>query len=74
MVGSVITNFQDKKIPKEKAACKCLSIIMLDFVIKAKETCYPQTFFRRMQIWIEIDKNGEPYWWWFWNKWMWWVW
>ena len=32
--GSVITNFQGKKLPKEKAACKCLSIIMLDSVIK----------------------------------------
>ena len=26
--GSVITNFQNKKMPKEKAPCKCLSIIM----------------------------------------------
>ena len=41
--GSVITNFQDKKIPKEKAPCKCLSIIMLDSVIKAKKKYYPQT-------------------------------
>ena len=30
----VITNFHNKKIPKEKVPCKCLSIIMLDFVIK----------------------------------------
>ena len=35
--GSMITNFQDKKIPKEKGPCKCLSIIMLDSVIKAKK-------------------------------------
>ena len=28
---------------KEKVPCKCLSIIMLDFVIKAKEKYYPQT-------------------------------
>ena len=33
-----------KKIPKEKAPCKCLSIIMLDSVIKAKKKYYPQTF------------------------------
>ena len=26
--GSIITNFHSKKIPKEKALCKCLSIIM----------------------------------------------
>ena len=39
---SVITNFHSKKIPKEKAPCKCLSI-MLDSVIKAKKKYYPQT-------------------------------
>ena len=31
-------------MPKEKAPCKCLSIIMLDSVIKAKKKYYPQTF------------------------------
>ena len=40
---SVITNFHSKKIPKEEAPCKCLSIIMLDSVIKAKKKYYPQT-------------------------------
>ena len=40
---SIITNFHNKKIPKEKAPCKCLSIIMLDSVIKAKKKYYPQT-------------------------------
>ena len=42
-VGSMITNFQSKKMPKEKATCKCLSIIVLDSVIKAKKKYYPQT-------------------------------
>ena len=42
--GSMITNFQSKKVPKEKAPCKCLSIIMLDSVIKANKKYYPQTF------------------------------
>ena len=28
--GSMITNFHNKKMPKEKTPCKCLSIIMLD--------------------------------------------
>ena len=41
--GSVITHFQSKKMPKEKAPCKCLSIIMLDSVIKANKKYYPQT-------------------------------
>ena len=40
---SVIANFHDKKIPKEKSPCKCLSIIMLDSVIEAKKKYYPQT-------------------------------
>ena len=35
--GSLITNFHNKKMPKEKAPCKCLSIIMIDSVIKANK-------------------------------------
>ena len=42
---SVITNFHGKKTPKEKAPCKCLSIIMLHSVIETKKTYYPQAFF-----------------------------
>ena len=30
-------------MPKRKAPCKCLSIIMLDSVIKWKKRYYPQT-------------------------------
>ena len=30
-------------MPTEKAPCKCLSIIMLDSVIKANKKYYPQT-------------------------------
>ena len=40
---SIITNFHNKKTPKEKAPCKCLSIIMIDSVIKANKKYYPQT-------------------------------
>ena len=32
--GSMITNFHNKKMPKEKVPCKSLSIIMLDSLIK----------------------------------------
>ena len=39
-------NFHNKKMPKEKAPCKCLSIIMLDSVIKANKKCYPQTLLK----------------------------
>ena len=39
----MITNFHNKKMPKEKVPCKCLSIIMLDSVIESDEK-YSQTF------------------------------
>ena len=42
--GSLITNFHNKKMPKEKPPCKCLSIIMIDSVVKANKKYYPQTF------------------------------
>ena len=31
-------------MPKEKSQCKCLSIIILDSVIKANKKYYPQIF------------------------------
>ena len=43
MVVVWIQIFWTKKMPKEKASCNCLSIIMLDFVVKAKKKYYPQT-------------------------------
>ena len=61
---SVITNFHNKKIPKEKAPCNCLSIIMLDSVIKAKRKYYPQKLLEeceyeqeRIKIEILIDSD-----------------
>ena len=42
----MITNFHNKKIPKEKAPCTCLSLIMLDSVIKAKKKYYHQTLLK----------------------------
>ena len=39
----MITIFHNKKIPKEKAPCKYLSIIILDSVIKENKKYYPQT-------------------------------
>ena len=41
--GNIITNFHNKKMPKEKAPCKYLSIIIIDSVIKANKKYYPQT-------------------------------
>ena len=41
---SIITNFHNKKMPKEKIPCKCISIIMLDSVIETDEKYYLQRF------------------------------
>ena len=45
---NMITNFHNKKMPKEKSPCKYLSIIMLDSVIKAN---------KKLQIYSRKDKN-----------------
>ena len=37
------TNFKGKKVPKENALHKCLSLIMLDSVIRVNKKYYPQT-------------------------------
>ena len=55
--GSMITNFHNKKMPKEKAPCKCLSIIMLDSVIKVNKKYYPQTFLDECKYVQEKIKN-----------------
>ena len=55
---SIITIFHNKKMAKEKAPCKCLSIIMIDSVIKANKKYYPQTFLEEckyMQEKIKIE-------------------
>ena len=66
--GRMITNFQSKKMPKEKAPGKCLSIIMLDSVIKAKKKYYPQTLLEeckyeqekiKMENFIDDDLSDE---------------
>ena len=44
-------------MPKEKAPCKCLSIIMLDSVIKANKKYYPQTFLEECKYMQEKVKT-----------------
>ena len=41
--NNMSTDFHNKKMPKEKATCKYLSIIMLHSVIKANKKYYPKT-------------------------------
>ena len=63
--GIVNINFQDKKIPKEKAPCKCLSIIILDSAITANEKYYPQTLLEEYKYVQEKIKWVWRVWWWF---------
>ena len=55
--GSVSTTFQGKRMPKEKAPCKCLSIIMLDSVFKAKKSIILKHF------WKNANMNQKRYQW-----------
>ena len=48
-------NFQGKRIPKENASYKCISLIMLDSVIRANKKYYPQTLLEECKY--EIKKN-----------------
>ena len=56
---SIITNFHNKKMPKEKVPCRCLSIIMMiDSVIQANKKYYPQTLseeYKYVQEKIKIE-------------------
>ena len=54
--NSLITNFHNKKVPKEKASYKWLSIIMLDSVIKADKRYYPQKFLKESKY-VEQKNN-----------------
>ena len=49
-------NFQGKTIPKENASCKCLSLIMLDSVIRANKKYYPQTVLEECKYAIKKEK------------------
>ena len=50
------TNFQGKKIPKENASYKCLSLIMLDSVITVNKKYYPQTLLEECKYVIKKNK------------------
>ena len=52
----VNTNLQSKKIPKENASYKCLSLIILDCVIKVNKKYYPHTL---LEEWKYIIKNNK---------------
>ena len=52
----VNTNFQGKKVPKENASCKCLSLIMLDSVIRVNKKYYPQILLEECKYVIKKNK------------------
>ena len=57
---SIITNFHNKKMPKEKSSRKCLSIIMINSVIKANEKYYPQTLLEECKY-VQEEIKTENY-------------
>ena len=57
---NIITNFHNKKMPKEKASCKCLSIIMVDSVIKANKKYYSQELLEKCKY-IQEKIKTENY-------------
>ena len=61
---SIITIFHDKKMSKEKIPCKCLSIIVLDSVIKTDIKYYAQTFleecvYKQSESELELELESD---------------
>ena len=52
----VNTNFQSNTIPKENESYKCLSLIMLDSVIRVSKKYYPQTLLEECKYKIKKNK------------------
>ena len=50
------TNFQGKKIPKENASYKCLSLIILDSVIRVSKKYFHQTLLEECKYEIKKTK------------------
>ena len=51
------TDFQGKKVLKENASYKCLSLIMLDSVIRVNKKYYPQTFLEECKHAVRKNKT-----------------
>ena len=51
----VNTNFRGNKVPKENTSYKCLSLKMLDSVIRVNKKYYPETLLEECKY--EIKKN-----------------
>ena len=53
------TNFQVKMLPKENASYRCLSLIMLDSVIRVNKKYYRQTLLEVCKYEIKKNKMGN---------------
>ena len=49
-------NFQGKKVPKENASYKCLSLITLNSVIRVNKKYHPETFLEECKYVIRKNK------------------
>ena len=55
----VNTNFQGKEVPKEDASYKCLSLIVLESVVRVSKKYYPQTLLEGCKYVIRKNKMGK---------------
>ena len=53
---SVNTTFQGKSVPKENASYKCLSLVMLDSVIRVNKKYYPQKLLEECKYAVRENK------------------
>ena len=51
----VNSNFQGNKIPNKNASYKCLSLIMLDSIIRVNKKIYPQTLLEECKYKIKME-------------------
>ena len=57
MYGDIVnTSFQGKEVPEEDASCKCLSLIVLDSIIRVSKKYYPQILLEECKYVIRKNK------------------
>ena len=54
--NTVKTNFQSKEVSNEDASYKCLSVIVLESVIRVSKKYYPQTLLEECKYVIKKNK------------------
>ena len=57
--NKVNTNFEGKEVSKENASYDCLSLIILDSVIRVNEKYYHQTFLEECKYKIKKNKRDN---------------